>query len=180
MVRAASTIKLPLVLQVMELASQGKLNLNEKLTYKRYHYNGGSGIIQKAKVGTQYTIRDLVRITVTYSDNIGFVMLRERVGKQNFINYMRKLGGKYTYTNGVNTTSASDMVAYWDYLYNFSQRSPLGKELINYLKHTIYNTTILTGTRGVEVAHKVGMIPESGISHDVGIVYDKNHTYLQS
>lgn len=40
--KAASTIKLPLALYVMELAAEKKINLDEKLTYKRHHYYGGS------------------------------------------------------------------------------------------------------------------------------------------
>lgn len=50
--RAASTIKLPLALYIMEQADKGKINLNQKLKYKSYHYYGGSGVIQKDKVGT--------------------------------------------------------------------------------------------------------------------------------
>ncbi|WP_075982988.1 serine hydrolase [Bacillus massilinigeriensis] len=76
---AASTIKLPLVLYVMELASQKKINLNQKLTYKSYHYYGGSVVIQYAKVGSKYTIRDLVKKAMVYSDNIAFIMLKEKV-----------------------------------------------------------------------------------------------------
>lgn len=66
--QAASTIKLPLVLYVYELAAKNKLNLNERLTYKKHHYYGGSGVIQNDRVGTTYTINDLVYKAITYSD----------------------------------------------------------------------------------------------------------------
>jgi hypothetical protein len=171
--KAASTIKLPLAMYVMELASQNKLNLNEKLTYKSHHYYGGSGVIQNQRVGTKYTIRDLVKKAMVHSDNIAFIMLRERVGKSNFIAYMKKLGGKYAYPNGQNLTSSKDLVVYASYLYNFAQNNHLGKELVGYLKATDYNTTIPKGIKGSETAHKVGMIPMSLIYNDVGIVYDE-------
>ncbi|MDZ5471912.1 CapA family protein [Bacillus sp. 31A1R] len=171
---AASTIKLPLALYVMELAAQKKINLNKRLTYKSYHYYGGSGVIQYHKVGSSYTVKDLVKKAMVHSDNIAFIMLREMVGRQNFINYMKKIGGKYTYPNGQNMTSAKDLVIYADYLYKFSQKSSLGKELVTYLKNTDYNTTIPKGIKGVETAHKVGMIPMNKIYNDIGIVYDKN------
>ncbi|CEG29100.1 serine hydrolase [Bacillus sp. B-jedd] len=171
--RAASTIKLPLAIYVMELASKGKLNLNQKLVYKKYHYYGGSGVIRYQKVGTSYTIRDLVQKAMVHSDNIAFIMLRERVGKANFITYMKSLGAKNAYPNGQNLTSPNDLAIYAKKLYNFSKVHPLGKELDGYLRKTVYNTTIPKGIPGIPIAHKVGMIPDSKIYNDVAVIYDK-------
>ena len=94
---AASTIKLPLVLYVYELAAQNKINLHEKLTYKSHHYYGGSGVIQNEQIGSQYTIKELVEKSVVYSDNIAFTMLREKVGQANFIQYANSIGGTVVY-----------------------------------------------------------------------------------
>ncbi|MEH7075107.1 serine hydrolase [Neobacillus drentensis] len=172
--RAASTIKLPLALYIMEQAAKGKINLNQKLTYKSYHYYGGSGVIQKDKVGTSYTIRNLVKKAMIYSDNIAFIMLKERVGQKTFIKYMKSIGGQYAYPNGQNLTSANDLTIYAKRLYQFSNKNPLGKELVGYLKKTVYNTTIPRGIKGTAVAHKVGMIPQDRIYNDAAIVFDKN------
>ncbi|MBV7505704.1 class A beta-lactamase-related serine hydrolase [Bacillus sp. sid0103] len=172
--RAASTIKLPLALYIMEQAAKGKINLNQKLKYKSYHYYGGSGVIQNQKVGTYYTIRDLVKKAMIYSDNIAFIMLKERVGQSTFIKYMKSVGGQYAYPNGQNLTSANDLTIYAKRLYQFSNKSPLGKELVGYLKKTVYNTTIPRGIKGTVVAHKVGMIPNERIYNDAAIVYDTN------
>jgi beta-lactamase class A len=60
-VPAASTIKLPLALYVMKLSDQGDIDLTEKLTYKSHHYYEGSGVIQNDKIGTSYSIEDLVK-----------------------------------------------------------------------------------------------------------------------
>ncbi|WP_169802737.1 serine hydrolase [Neobacillus soli] len=171
--RAASTIKLPLALYIMEQASKGKINLNQKLVYKSRHYSGGSGVIQNQKVGTSYTIRDLVKKAMIYSDNIAFIMLKERVGQANLVKYIKSIGGQYAYPNGQNLTSANDLTIYAKKLYQFSKKSPLGEELVGYLKKTVYNTTIPKGIKGVAVAHKVGMIPAERIYNDAAIVYDK-------
>lgn len=172
--RAASTIKLPLALYIMEQADKGKINLNQKLKYKSYHYYSGSGVIQKDKVGTSYTIRNLIKKAMIYSDNIAFIMLKERVGQQNFIKYMKSVGGQYAYPNGQNLTSANDLTIYSKRLYQFSEKSMLGMELVGYLKQSVYNTTIPSGIKGTAVAHKVGMIPNERIYNDAAIVYDKN------
>lgn len=171
--RAASTIKLPLAIYIMEQASKGKVDLNKKLKYKSYHYYGGSGIIQMKKVGTSFTIRELVKYAMIYSDNIAFIMLKEYVGQDKFIKYMKSLGGQYAYPNGQNLTSANDLTIYANKLYQFSAKSSYGKELVGYLKKTVYNTTIPRGIKGVSIAHKVGMIPADRIYNDVAIVYDK-------
>jgi beta-lactamase class A len=172
--RAASTIKLPLILYIMEQASKGKINLNQKLTYKKYQYYGGSGVIQYQKVGTKYTIRDLIKKAMIHSDNIAFIMLRDRVGRAHFNSYMKSLGAQYTYPHGQNMTSANDLIIYAKKLYQFSETNPLGKEVVSYLEKTDFNTTIPRGIKGAKVAHKVGMIPMNKIYNDVGIIYDKN------
>lgn len=132
----------------MELVDAGKINLNEKLTYGSRHYYGGSGNIQFEKVGSTYTIRELVRRSIAYSDNIAFIMLNEKVGRQNTINYMKKLGGTYTYPQGKSITSAWDLSIYATKLYNYAQKNENGKELVKYLKSTIYNTHSCWDSRG--------------------------------
>ena len=170
---AASTIKLPLVLYVYELASQNKINLHEKLTYKSHHYYEGSGVIQNDQIGTQYTIKELVEKSVVYSDNIAFTMLREKVGQANFIQYANSIGGTVVYPSGRNQTTAKDLSTYLGRLWDFSKKNPeLGQELINLLKNTVYQETVAKSVNPEEVAHKVGYIPMNLVYNDAAIVYD--------
>jgi poly-gamma-glutamate capsule biosynthesis protein CapA/YwtB (metallophosphatase superfamily) len=173
-VQAASTIKLPLALYVMKLADQGEIDITEKLTYKSHHYYEGSGIIQNDKIGTSYTIEDLVEKAMVYSDNIAFIMLKERVGQNNFIEFMKSLGAQYTYPGGQNVTSAGDLILYAKEAYRFARESEYGAKLVKYLENTIYNTTIPQGIPQKNIAHKVGMIPKDLIYNDVAIVFDTN------
>ncbi|MDD9310177.1 serine hydrolase [Cytobacillus firmus] len=168
---AASTIKLPLALFVYNLASKGKINLSEKLTYRSHHYYGGSGVIQKDRVGTSYTIRDLLKKCIVYSDNIAFIMLREKVGKSNFINYAKSLGGKTVYPAGMNVTTANDLSVYLKHVWNFAEKNPqYGNELLNLLANTVYKETIAPGLASKNVAHKVGYIPKDLIYNDAAII----------
>ncbi|MGX9133295.1 serine hydrolase [Rummeliibacillus sp. JY-2-4R] len=171
---AASTIKLPLALYVIELADKKKLNLSQKLTYKSYHYVGGSGVIQYQKVGTKYTIKDLVHKAMKYSDNIAFNMLKERVGETNFVKYMRNLGASNSTPNALRYTSTHDLVIYANRLYQYSKTSKNGKMIVDYLQHTIYNSAIPAGIKGGKISHKVGMMPIYKVSHDYGIVYGED------
>ncbi|SFB06582.1 Poly-gamma-glutamate biosynthesis protein CapA/YwtB (capsule formation), metallophosphatase superfamily [Bacillus sp. cl95] len=172
LVAAASTIKLPLALFVMKLADEGKIDLTQQLTYQKRHYYGGSGVIQYEAVGSRYTIEQLIEKAMIHSDNIAFIMLKEYVGTQDFVAFMKKIGGQYTYPGGRNVTSAYDLSLYAAELYHFSKSSPIGARLVGYLKNTVYNTTIPKGIKDVEVAHKVGMIPMNLIYNDIAIVFD--------
>lgn len=171
---AASTIKLPLIMYIVELVDQKRVDLNETLTYKQHHYRGGSGVIQNQKVGTKYTIDDLIQKAMIYSDNIAFELLKERVGQKYFVAYMKSLGAKYLSPNALSNTSAHDLTLYAKRLYTYSEKSDTAKNLVKTLQNTIYNETIPSGVKNIAVSHKVGMIPMYNISHDFGIVYDKN------
>jgi hypothetical protein len=168
---AASTIKLPLVLYIYDLVNQNKLDLNEKLTYQKYQYYGGSGVIQNDRVGTKYSIKDLVYKCVTYSDNIAFIMLRDRVGRANFQSYARSLGATTVYPNGQNMTTADDLGRYLKNVWNFWKKSPkYGNELLNLLTRTVYTKTVATCLKPAQVAHKVGYIPEKQVYNDAAII----------
>ncbi|CAM3131097.1 serine hydrolase [Sporolactobacillus spathodeae] len=176
---AASTIKLPLVMDVMNLVSHHKLSLKQKLTYHRYQYCDGSGVIQYHKVGSKYTIADLIKKAVEYSDNIAFIMLEDRVGRSQFHHYIKQIGGKYSYPRGINMTSAQDLTTFITKLYHDAKSNAYDRQLVTYLQHTKYNATIPAGIKGTVVAHKVGWMPELKVSNDVAIVYDK-HPYTLS
>lgn len=175
--RAASTMKLPLVMYVMDLVSHRRLSLNQKLTYHRYEYYDGSGVIQYRRVGSRFTIRDLISKAVIYSDNIALIMLENRVGVANFHRYLKSIGGRYIYpSRGRIMTSSRDLTVYAKKLYQDAKRNANDRLLIYYLEHTKYNATIPAGIKHVRIAHKVGWMPDLRVSNDVAIVYDR-HPY---
>ncbi|MCI1859003.1 MAG: class A beta-lactamase-related serine hydrolase [Sporolactobacillus sp.] len=171
--RAASTIKLPLVMYVMARASAHQLDLNQQLTYRGSDYTAGSGVIQYRPVGSRYSIRELIQKAVVYSDNIAFVMLKNYVGRENFNGYIRQIGGKYAYPGGANLTSARDLTTYIVKLYHDAKQDGNARTLIDLLEHTKYNETIPAGVKWSPVAHKAGWMPNVGVSNDVAIVYDR-------
>ncbi|KGX90311.1 serine hydrolase [Pontibacillus marinus] len=166
---AASTIKLPLALLIIELVKSEEIELGKKLTYRSYHHYGGSGVIQYNEEGTTYTVEDLVHKMLVHSDNIAYIMLREHVGRQKFINYMKELGADYAYPNGKNYTSANDLTLYLKHLYRIKGNSEFAGEVFKWLQNTAYDHGIPQGVKQ-PVAHKVGMIPMYNISNDTAIV----------
>lgn len=171
---AASTGKLPLAMYIMELADQGKIDLNKRLTYTSAFYIGGSGITQYDRIGTTYTIQTLIKRAMISSDNIAFSMLRNYVGRDNYVKYMKKLGAQYSTSGAYQSTSAHDLSLYAQHLYQLSPTSKNMRVLIGYLKNTIYTKGIPAAVGKTKAAHKIGMIYDIRVSHDYGIVYDKD------
>lgn len=169
---AASTTKLPTVLFINHLVAQGILDWNQKLVYKSdLHYQGGSGILQfSVKDGDKLTLRTLVTLAITTSDNIAYNMLRDFVGRESIANFMRNIGGRTVFPNGWNLSTAQDMGIYVQAALDFAQVSSDGRRLLDDMANTIYNEGIPRNLPdNVKVAHKEGFV--WGSPGDVGVVF---------
>ncbi|WP_279379054.1 class A beta-lactamase-related serine hydrolase [Acetivibrio straminisolvens] len=91
---AASTFKIPLNLYVYDSIREGKIDADTVLEYTEEDFEGGTGVIwNKESFGKTFTVRELLRLSIVYSDNVAVNMLLRCVGKANVKNYMRELGG---------------------------------------------------------------------------------------
>jgi beta-lactamase class A len=169
---AASTVKIPINLYLFKQIKEGKVNPENTMVYTKEDYEGGTGKIQYAKVGSKYTIRKLSEYSIELSDNVATNMLLRLLGRLNVKNYMRDLGGTVV-ANNKNISCPMDMAIYMKEVYKFSDENPeLGKELMGYFENTIFNDRIpKLLPEDVKVAHKIGN--QVAALHDVGIVYAK-------
>jgi len=171
---AASTIKLPLVLYVYELAAQGEIDLDTKLTYTQEYYAQGTGILQAEPIGGQYTIRELSRLAIEYSDNVAWKMLLGFIGQDKLTAYEKSLGAEATGGhNGLYITTPEDMGIYLERLLAFSKEKPqYGNEVLHYMANSIFSEGIPQNLPDdIIVAHKIGALNDK--FHDVGIVFGK-------
>jgi beta-lactamase class A len=171
---AASTVKLPMALYLNMLAVKGKLDWKTRVTYqKTTDYEGGNGILHStACAGDHYSLRTLNTLMLTLSDNIAFRMLARHLGRDNFIRFMKDIGGKTVYPDDKNLTTAKDMGIYLQATLDFVRQHPEeGKRLLDDLTHSIYHTG-LPGylPDNIAVAHKEGDLDE-GVANDVGVVF---------
>lgn len=168
---AASTIKMPLILYVYELAAQGIINLDTKLTYTTEYYAQGTGIMQGKPFGGQYTLRELSRLSMEYSDNVAWKMLLAYIGQDNLTKYEKSLGAKATGgEKGLYITTPEDMGIYLERLITFSKEKPkYGNEVLYYMENSIFSEGIPQDLpKDAVVAHKMGALNDK--FHDVGIV----------
>lgn len=174
--RTASSIKLPFIAYVMTLADKGEISLDTVLTYQQHNWLDGTGIIQFAEFGTQYTIKQLAEMTIFYSDNVAYLMLLDYVGEANFIQFLKELDPNSP-DNRV-FSSAKILTEAMEYIYVTKDKSQNMMLLYNWLQESSFDDGVSIGLPGVDVAHKTGWMPMYTVSNDISFVMDEDQPYF--
>ena len=95
-VPTASTIKLPIMIELFYEASEGRLDWNQKLTLTDAQKVSGSGVLQELSNGDELTTRDLMHLTIVVSDNTATNLILERIGGTAVNRRMKDLGLRET------------------------------------------------------------------------------------
>lgn len=91
---SASVTKAPLALYIYELAENGLTNLDDVHTFTERDFMGGSGIIaHNYNVGTTFTVRELLGLNLSHSDNIATTILRRVYGIEGYRQFISEIGG---------------------------------------------------------------------------------------
>ena len=169
----ASTIKAPTDLYIYEMASQGKVDLDEELTYTSYYYNPKSGKLKYNPFNTKYTVRELLRLSTVYSDNAAHNMLEDKFGRVNMLNFWKEKGTEYIFTQNTNwgVLNAHDAVIYMEELYNFYlTNEEYGGAVMENFKNA--SPKFIKGKNDYPIANKSGWGNTS--IHDVSIIFAEN------
>ncbi len=75
----ASLIKVPVLVTVFDLAKQGRLSLDDKLTVLPIDVVPGAGVLQHLHAGIVITVRDAAWLMTTISDNTATNLLLDRI-----------------------------------------------------------------------------------------------------
>ena len=200
---AASTMKIPVMIEMYYQASQGDFALTDSILVKNkfesiidqsmYEMNAEEDSEHSlyTQIGKQMTLFDLMHQMIISSSNLATNMLVEEVGAKKITASMKRLGAYDTevlrgvedqkaYDLGLNNrTTAKDLMTILK-----SIALPSGETtedqlaMINVLKGQEFNEIIPRFLPvDVQVAHKTGSI--TGLHHDAGIVYLPNgETYV--
>jgi beta-lactamase class A len=192
---AASTMKVPVMMEIYRQAKSGKLSLDERVTIKNdfvsivdgSHYlisaNSDSEQSLYKRTGERETIRELLRLMITLSSNLATNILIERVTAPRVMELMRRLGAKNmrvlrgvedgkAFARGLNnSTTARDLMIILRQIAERRAVSPeASDEMVQVMLGQRFNEGIPAGLPpGVRVAHKTGSI--TSINHDAAIVY---------
>jgi beta-lactamase class A len=95
-VTTASTIKLPIMIELFSEAEQGKLDWNQKIELTDEEKTAGSGVLTEFSGGDTFPIRDLMHLMIVVSDNTATNLILNRIGGDAVNARMAQLGLKQT------------------------------------------------------------------------------------
>lgn len=174
---AASTIKLPIVVALLQDVDAGKIRLDETITLKKEMIVGGSGDMQYKRVGTQFTVQEIANKMITISDNTAANMLISRLGGMEALNQRFQSWG-LTSTGirnllpdlqGTNSTSPKDLGTLLGMVNKGNLVSAQSRDrLLDIMRRTVRNQLLPSGLEpGVTIAHKTGdigtMLADAGL-----------------
>jgi beta-lactamase class A len=81
-----STIKIPLMIEVLEQIKAGKFKLADKYTFVEADSQPGTGTIQRLDPGAVMTVKDLITMMIVVSDNTATEVLYRMVGGPEVVN----------------------------------------------------------------------------------------------
>ena len=191
---AASTMKIPVMIELFAEARAGKLHLDDPLPVKNEFHSIIDGSVYQLNaaddsdadiyksVGSTLTLRQLCEAMITRSSNLAANLLIERLGVANIQKTIARLGadgmvllrgvedGKAFQAGKNNTTTARALQILLEAIAeNTAGDAASCREMMEILKRQTFNEAIPAGLPpGTIVAHKTGEI--SGNHHDAAIV----------
>ena len=196
-VRTASTIKLPVLVEIYSQAAEGKLNLDEELVMRQADMVSGSGVLRELSAGTKLKLRDIGNLMIVVSDNTATNMLIQRIGadavnarmdnlKLPGTRLMRKIRGdgkqlkaaegwsqagllEENKKYGIGSSTSLEMIQLLEMLE--SGKLAGSKEMIEILKRQQYSDGLGRKLDGLTIANKTGSLDH--LRSDIGIVYTK-------
>jgi len=192
---AASTMKVPVMMEIFRLVEAKKLGLREPIEVKNKFYSivdGSEFRLNKMddsdeevyrRIGQTMTVLELVDHMITWSSNLATNLLIERVKAENVNKLMRDLGANEievkrgvedtkAFQAGINnTTTAYDLMLLLKLIAEHKFLSKRASEkIVEILSSQHFNEGIPAGLpKSARVAHKTGDITKH--NHDAGIVY---------
>jgi len=182
----ASVSKAMLALYFYTLAEQGEICLDTRVEFQSHQQNWGSGIIQQRyPVGTRFTLRRLLELNLSYSDNVATLMLRDYLGGQEagvhrYRQFVASIGGdpglvRDRIMNSRLTANEAGLFAraIYDYIESGGRYSgEFRRHLLN--NHFPFLTLVLE--EHPPTASKTGW--SNDVLHDMAIVYADSHFIL--
>jgi beta-lactamase class A len=192
---AASTMKLPVMMEIFRQSEEKKLSLREPIEVKNKFYSivdGSDYRLNKdddsdeevyRRIGQKMTVLELMEHMITWSSNLATNLLIERVTPDKVMKLMAEVGASdIRVLRGVedtkafeagknNTTTAYDLMLLLRLIAeNKFQSKRACEKMVEILMGQHFNEGIPAGLpTGARVAHKTGDITKH--NHDAGIVY---------
>lgn len=180
-----SLLKVPLIMSVYEHLAE-----HPDIAEKQYELSAGGPEFplhysppQQIKIGTQYTIDELVRATLMFSDNSAALMLSQIIDEVSLKESYERLGISPPRMGADYQVSVKSYASFFRILFNATYISRgLSEYVLSLLSESSFKKGLVAGVPAdVPVAHKFGErdIGDGLVQlHDCGIVYTKPNPYI--
>ncbi len=192
---AASTMKIPVMIELYAQAKAGDLKLSDAITVHNsfrsiadgsiYHLNPAEDSDEEVykAIGSTMTLQDLCAHMITRSSNLAANLLIERLGVDsirqqidalhaNGMDFLRGVEDGKAFDKGMNnkTTARALLNLLWGLAKGEAVSAEASEAMIGVLARSEFHEAIPAGLpAGTRIAHKTGEI--TGIHHDASIVY---------
>jgi len=192
---AASTMKIPVMIELFHQVREGKLKLDDPLAVKNEFHSLVDGSIYALDaaddsesdlykaVGQTRTLSQLCELMITVSGNLATNLLMEKLGVDNIratvhalhadgMSVLRGVEDNKAYEKGMNnTTTARGLLILLEAIAKGQAVDPdSSREMVDILARQKFNEAIPAGVPpGTRVAHKTGELTK--VHHDAAIVY---------
>ena len=186
---AASTIKIPVMIEVFKQMEAGDLDLTTIVHLENRDRDWGWGDMADAPGGTPKSVKQLLWLMITRSDNTATNMLIRKVGRTHINQTMHALGlhstrlGDYIRSETETIryalrTSPDDMLAMLDAIARDQMIDQWSsQEMLTILEGQTHNGLLPSPLpKDVKIAHKTGSLHDT--LNDVGIVYQAGEPYV--
>ena len=189
----ASLVKVPVMVAAYAAAHQGRMALDEQVTFAADNVVPGSAVIDKLSPGATFTLRDAIRMMIATSDNTATNIVIRRIGLPATNDVLDRLGlpgirlNSYVFRRdtsldaersrefGLGNGSAADLVRLMGLIHgrDLERDGVVAKGACEaMLDHMLACEDRGTAGRdmpgGVKVAHKTGLV--SGVRTDAGVI----------
>lgn len=190
-VSSASTIKLLIMAEIMNLVNQNVLSLKQRVTIdkvKKVPYS----ILTMLEDENSYSLKDIITLMIIQSDNTATNILIDLAGMNNINNYIRELGLLNTVLQRKmmdfnarnegrdNFTTSKDMANFMELLYDKKIiNENYSRLMLDILKMQLDRSmAYMYVPDEVIIAHKTGEL--DCIENEVGIFYTEKKDYIFS
>lgn len=187
---SASMVKIPIMAACFKAAHEGSLSLDERIVVRANDITSGSGLIKTMPPGSSFSVKELIGLMVTRSDNTAANILIKKLGLPYLNAYFRSAGLRNTNLSrkmmdfqrrgkGVeNYTTPKDMSLILENIYRGKcVNAAVSQKCLDILKNQKVKDRIPKRLpQNAVVAHKTGL--ERRVCHDAGIVFTEQGDFL--
>ena len=191
--RAASTLKIFIMLTAYSKAKANELDLNSIHRLYEDEKVGGTGVIRDMPGGSELSLRELVRLMIVESDNTAANIMIDELGGFDSINEMINKMGCYSTTlnrkmmdttaleSGIdNYTSSKDLGVIMKKLYmNTLISEEYDNEMLSILSsNTDHSKLPYSVPAEADIFNKTGTYSTYGVENDVAIIANENGAFV--